>query len=375
MKNSEGHRHLLQTGNLSSLLLRTCGYCRKTHSPPPSLPSGTRDEDYDSREGGRTKVIRIQLVILVLLMVLQPLGGCSRGGPEKNGKQPPILQLGTLPVLQALPLFVAAEKGYFKEAGINVELVTFNSAMEKDVALSSGQIAGYFGDLMTPMVLAANGTNVKIVAENFNTPGDRRMFAVVVAPKYPKKDLRDIAAAGIASSSNTVLEYLMVRLLEAKKIPAGKMHLIEVKSIPIRFQMLVSNQVPAAILPEPLVTLAELKGGRIAVDDAGPGISATVLAFSDEYLAKYPETVKSFLAAIEKANDFINTNPDEVRPIMNRECKVPEPLQQSFAIPKFPKLGLPRSEEVMDVYRWLREKHIIKTEMGYGQIVAQGYVR
>jgi hypothetical protein len=60
---------------------------------------------------------------------------------------------------------------------------------------------------------------------------------------------------------------------------------------------------------------------------------------------------------------------------MNRECKVPEPLQQSFAIPKFPKLGLPRSEEVMDVYRWLREKHIIKTEMGYGQIVAQGYVR
>ena len=96
--------------------------------------------------------------------------------------------------------------------------------------------------------------------------------------------------------------------------------------------------------------------------------------FGDQFLTKNPDTVKAFLKAVQKANDFINQNPDQVRPIMNRECKIPEPLQQSFTIPGFPKLNVPRTEEVMDVYAWLRDKKVIKTEMSYGQFVADGYV-
>ena len=321
------------------------------------------------------RVTKHDVIIIVIIVAAMGLWGCSPGGEEKSAKSSPVIQFGTLPVIQALPLFVAAEKGYFKEAGINVELVPFNSAMEKDVALSAGQISGYFGDMITPMVLTANGTLVKIVATYFNTKNEQRMFAILAAPKYPSKDLQAIAAAGIACSSNTMLEYLMVRLLEKKNIPANKINLVEVKSIPIRLQMLMSDQVPAAILPEPLVTLAQMKGARVMIDDSGTGMSATVLVFNDQFIAKNPEMVTAFLGAVQKANDFINQNPEQVRPIMNRECKIPEPLQQSFTIPKFPKLNVPQSEEVMDVYKWLREKNVIKTEMTYGQFVAEGYVQ
>lgn len=314
-------------------------------------------------------------MIFFTVLILQGLWGCSPGNQEKSIKSSPLIQFGTLPVIQALPLFVAAEKGFFKEAGINVELIPFNSAMEKDVALSAGQISGYFGDMITPMVLTANGTIVKIVATYFNTKNEQRMFAILAGPKYPKKDLQGIAAAGIACSSNTMLEYLMVRLLEKKKIPASAINLVEVKSIPIRLQMLMSDQVPAAILPEPLVTLAEMKGARVMIDDSGTGISAIALGFSDQFLAKNPEIVKAFLKAVQRANDFINQNPDQARPIMNRECKIPEPLQQKFTIPKFPQLNVPRNEEVMDVHKWLRGKNIIKTDMTYGQFVAEGYVQ
>jgi NitT/TauT family transport system substrate-binding protein len=321
------------------------------------------------------RISRICVVIISTVLFLQGVWGCSPGGEGKGVKSSPVIQFGTLPVIQALPLFVAAEKGYFKEAGINVELVPFNSAMEKDVALSAGQISGYFGDMITPMVLTANGTLVKIVGTYFNTKNEQRMFAILAAPKYPKKDLQGIAAAGIACSSNTMLEYLMVKLLEKKKIPASAINLVEVKSIPIRLQMLLSDQVPAAILPEPLVTLAEMKGARVMIDDSGTGISATVLVFNDQFITKNPEIVKAFLKAVQRANDFINQNPEQVRPIMNRECKIPEPLQQNFVIPKFPNLNVPQTEEVMDIYTWLREKNVIKTEMTYGQFVAEGYVQ
>ena len=59
---------------------------------------------------------------------------------------------------------------------------------------------------------------------------------------------------------------------------------------------------------------------------------------------------------------------------MNRECKVPEPLHQTFPIPAFPKLSLPVSGQVMDVYQWLREKRIIRTEITFKQMVADGYL-
>jgi len=118
-----------------------------------------------------------------------------------------------------------------------------------------------------------------------------------------------------------------------------------------------------------------MKGARVMIDDKGTGMTGTVLVFSDQFLAKNPDTVRAFIKVVQKANDFINQNPDQVRPIMNRECKMPEPLHQSFTIPMFPKLNAPRTEEIMDVYKWLRDKNVIKTEMTYGHFVAEGYVQ
>lgn len=313
-------------------------------------------------------------VILVFVMVCTSLPTPSEGAQKKETTSPQPIRFGTLPVLQALPLFVAADKGYFKERGLSVEITTFNSAMEKDVAISAGQLAGYFGDLQTPAVLVANKVPVRMVATIYNTTGKQRMFAILASPKRSASSLQEVADAGLAGSSNTILEYLAVKILRARNVPAEKLKLVEIKSIPIRLQMLLSDQVPGALLPEPLVTLAEQKGAKVLADDAGLGLSATVLAFSDAFLKAYPAQTREFLAAVEQASLYINKNPDAVRPIMNRQCKVPETLQQSFPIPLFPKLTVPEQSQVMDVYRWLREKKIIKTDLRYTQMVADGFL-
>lgn len=289
--------------------------------------------------------------------------------------KPDTFKFGTIPVLQSLPLFVASEKGFFKEQGLNVEITVFNSAMEKDIAFTSGQIVGYFGDIMTPTVLAANGAKIKMVATNFNTTADQRMFAVLASPKTKNQGLAMVAKSGIATGSNAIPEYLIVRLLALKKIPRESIKLIDIKSIPIRLQMLLSGQVPGALLPEPLATLAEIKGAKALADDRGYGISATVLAFNTDFLKDNPAAARAFLAAIEKASLYINGHPDEVRNIMNKSCKVPEALQKSFPIPRFPKLSVPDQVQVGDVYRWLREKQIIKTSLTYKDLVADGYIR
>jgi NitT/TauT family transport system substrate-binding protein len=318
------------------------------------------------------KRLSICLIIPIVLAVLTCTPCPAKESNPKDVESGPVVNFGTLPVLQALPLFVAEEKGYFREMGIAVRLLRFNSAMEKDVALSSGQIAGYFGDMMTPMVLNANNIPVKMVATIFSTPKDQRMFAILASPQRTDKTLPDIAKEGISVSSNTILDYLTTRLLASKGIRADQIKLIEIKNIPLRLQMLLSGQIPAAVLPEPLATLAEQKGARALIDDAGAGISSTVLAFDERFLKNNGNIFTAFLKAVNKASVYINTHHDEVRTIMNRECRVPEPLRKSFPIPLFNKLTVPDRAQVMDVYNWLHEKKIIKKEMTYKQIVLDG---
>ncbi len=317
------------------------------------------------------KTTAIVILILVLCwFAALPL----KAADVKTDKSTPEISFGTLPVLQALPVFVAAEKGFFKEQGLSVNLVRFNSAMEKDVAMSAGRISGYFGDIMTPVVLKANKTPIKMVATIFSTPKTQRMFAIIASPKHLNKSIAELAAEGIAVSSNTVMEYLADRLLSARSVPPDRIKLVEIKNIPIRLQMLLSGQIPAAILPEPLATLAEKKGGKAVMDDAGAGLSTTILAFSEQFLTDYPSAVRAFLAAVDKASQYVNSHQNEVRSVMNRECRIPEPLQTAFPIPEFPKLTLPDNNQVMDVYRWLQGKKIVKSPLKYNQMVADGYL-
>jgi NitT/TauT family transport system substrate-binding protein len=317
--------------------------------------------------------LRLFLAITALgLFVLSPCYGTE--SRSKDASPSPAILFGTLPVIQALPLFVAAEKGFFKEEGLDVELVGFNSALEKDVAFTSGRIAGYFGDLQTCIVLNGNKAPIKIVAEIYNATKGGRTFALLVSPKNAGQALPEVLKGGVAVSSNTILDYLTTKFLASKSIPLAQANMVEMKNIPIRMQMLLGGQVAAAVLPEPLATLAEAKGAQAVVDDAGTGLSSTVLAFNEQFLVQSPEKVKAFLKAVGRASIYINTRGDDVRPIMNRECRIPDQLQKTFPIPEFPKLALPAAGHMTDVYQWLREKGVVKRELTYRQMVADGYL-
>jgi len=314
------------------------------------------------------------LLLLACVMFITPAPGVAKEAAPQGGPSPTI-RFGVLPVIQALPLFVAAELGFFKNEGLDVELTIFNSALEKDVAFTSGQIAGYFGDLQTCIVLNGNGAPIKIVAEVYNaTTKGRRTFALLVSPKFASKGLQEAASAGVAVSSNTILDYLTTKFFTSRGIALDRAHMVEMKNIPIRMQMLLGGQVPAAVLPEPLATLAESKGARVLADDAGTSLSSTVLAFNEAFLSASAERARAFLRAVDRASAFVTARPDEARAIMIRECRVPDELRKSFPVPEFPKLALPSPSHVDDVYRWLSQKGSVKRELTYRQMVADGYI-
>ena len=300
------------------------------------------------------------IVLLFLAATVAVFPGSTRAADK--------IAFGVLPVMQALPLFVAQEKGLFAEEGVEVELITFRSGLEKDAAMAAGQTQGYFGDMLTSMILGANLMPVRMVATIFNTTGDQRMFAILAAPGMGKPSLSDLARKGIAGSSNTVIEYVTTKLLESET-PGAKLKMIETKNILARMPMLLQGQVPGAVLPEPLVTLVEGKGATVVADDRGLGITPTTLLFTKDFIDRNTDAVRSFLRAVSRASALINQDQEMARPIMIKYARIPEPLQQSIAIPVFIPPAVPEKELVMDVYNWLNNKGVLKSELTFDEMV------
>jgi NitT/TauT family transport system substrate-binding protein len=279
------------------------------------------------------------------------------------------IRFGTLPVLQALPVYVAQEKGLFSNAGVSVEIIPFNTAAEKDIAIITGNIDGYFGDLVTPAVLKGNGRDVFIVATNYDTRFDRRMFGVMAKPGAKYRSLPELAEIPVAVSSNSVVNYVAERLLTSAGVAEDRIPTVETKNIGLRMQMLLSGQVEAAVLPEPLLTAALSKGAVLLADDSGLATSQTVLVFNGQSLRAQPNAVRAFLKAIDEANHIINKDPDAVRPVMVEHVRLPEVLKSTYPVPRFPKLRAPDKEAVQEIVDWLRKREVIRPALTYEQIV------
>ena len=316
---------------------------------------------------------RLRVLTILILTVL--FLGPTLGPAISRAEEPPPLTFGVLPVVQALPLFVAEEMGLFKAEGVAVQLIPFRTAMEKEVAMSTGRLDGYFGDLFTPIVLRANGVDLRIAARNFISGQGRRMFAVLGSPKSEARSAADLAGVPVAVSTKTIIEYVTATLLEQAGVPADRIEMLEVKNIPVRLQMLLSGQVQAATLPEPLVTLAEKQGCRVLAQDDQSELSSTVLVFSRETLETRGSDVQSFMTAVHHAVEAVNSGLEAVRPIMNQTCNVPPPLRDSFPTPFFPPLAAPDRARVEAAGAWLVKQGVIAAAPSYDDLVNDEFVR
>jgi NitT/TauT family transport system substrate-binding protein len=301
------------------------------------------------------------IVCGLLAALLLPAGASAEKGEK--------IRFGALPVLQALPLYVGQDRNLFAKHKVNVELIPFNTAAEKDIALSAGSLDGVFADLVTPMVLKGNSRDVFFVATNYTTRNDRRMFAVLGKPGGSYKTVKDLAKVPVAVSSNSVIDFVTEQLLTAGGVPAKEVASIESKNIGLRFQMLLTGQVEAATLPEPLVTAAVAKGAILLADDKGLPASQTVLVFSGPFIKKHPEAVKRFLAAVNEAIGIINAKPDAVRSVMVKHVRLPKPMRATYPVPRFPKLHAPDKAAVMTIAKWLKKRGVVDRVIGYEQVV------
>lgn len=235
----------------------------------------------------------------------------------------PKIRIGYWPVASGLPFFAAVDKGYFKEAGLDVEAVRFASPQQVAEAILAGRLSGSsngtasaalgIAELAQPgllKIICTNPTNAKYVLDEF-----------IVAKDSPLKSISELSGKKIGCGPGIQNVTLAKTVLERAK--ATNTTVVELP-IAQHVAAIAANQIDACYTLEPTGTVGRLKGitrnlevGVIARyilgDEMAPwhGGSASL---TTEFITKNPEATKRYIAAYKRGVDLVKQQPAQARP-------------------------------------------------------------
>jgi NitT/TauT family transport system substrate-binding protein len=280
------------------------------------------------------------------------------------------LKLALLPIVDVLPFYLAEEQGWFAEAGVEVTAVPVSSALERDQLLQSGEVDGMLGELAAASFFNREETRIRVVMTARKAYPGAPIFRILAAPGSSVSGPSDLAGVPIAISENTIIEYITHRLLQAEGLKPDEIVSQSVPAIPERYQLLMEGRIKAATLPDPLAQSAVTSGAVLVLDDAAhPKYAVTILAFRAATLSENPVAVRRFLEVWNRAARTVNADPAAYRALLLSKIRVPENVQESFAIPPFPTEEIPSPEQWGDVVDWLLERGLIDRKAAYAPSV------
>jgi NitT/TauT family transport system substrate-binding protein len=220
--------------------------------------------------------------------------------------------------LQYLPIMLAADKGYFSDAGVDVEIVKYQGSANTQIPLLAR------GDLdLSPAVSGPSlfnqytqGFRIKLVANLTLPKAGYRDGVVFVVRKdiwdegeiRTIKDLKGHEVAGAAEGSP--VDFLIRNALTSNQLTPTDVGLThKARSPPDLLEFLRSNIVEVIAVAEPLATLAETQGLGVrwlGYEALIPWYQETYLAASEEFATGRTEDLRELLEAYFRAVHDIN---------------------------------------------------------------------
>lgn len=220
--------------------------------------------------------------------------------------------------------FLAQKKGYFKDVGLDVELLQFKSASEGTIALKAGQVdIGTFGSA-APLLFISQGTDFTIFGgmmiggQAIITKPDR------VAELKTLQNYKGKKIALVKLSTGDVVFRLALK--RAGLDPAKDITRIEFPSPGTVVEAVLKGEVDAGIVFSPHFTLAEKRGLAVSnfIADFHPDYTCCrLVANTADYNAR-KEQYGKFMTALIRAYRFYRTNQEETVKIFTEALKIDE---------------------------------------------------
>jgi NitT/TauT family transport system substrate-binding protein len=312
--------------------------------------------------------------VSLLSAAVLTLAACTPAATSPTAA-PVTVRFAMLPILDALPMFVAQDKGYFAEAGINLAVVPVASAAERDQLMQAGQGDAMVNDLISTLFYNQSGTTLKIVRFARTAMPDYAQYFILAGKDSGITGAAGLAGVEIAISDGTVIDYVTDRILTAEGLAPEDIQTIAIPNIRDRMAALADGTIQAATMPDPAAAGAIAAGAVIVASDADhTEFGNSVLSFSAGFAAEHPEAVRGFLAAWERAVADINADKTAWNDLMLANNLLSEQLIGSYALPDYPAAGVPTEAQFRDVNDWAKANGLITADLAYAESVDASFL-
>jgi NitT/TauT family transport system substrate-binding protein len=235
------------------------------------------------------------VIVAVLIGLLACLSfGCTRITEESAVNEK--VTIGYLPIAVDLATFVAQEKGFFAEEGLEVELVQFATSNQVAEALIAGRIdaSSYFA---YPVVFAVEQSQPGTFKEIGTViVSSEHPFLFILAGKNDSsiKTLADLEGKTVGMFPGSTTQAQLRHALKTVGVDPSTVNMQPIAAAQ-QLGALSAGSVDALFALEPTATIGELKG-----------------------ISRKVENVEKYVAAQDRAIDFIRENPEEARMVLTK---------------------------------------------------------
>jgi len=306
----------------------------------------------------------VLLVVLVAMILLMP-------GPAKTQ-----VSIGYRDHIGYLPYYVAMEKGYFSEQGLEINPVVFANTNQMISAVASNNVQATIG-----------GANLQTVygAEE-KSPGSLKVFGTLEASKgsmfnciMVKKDsaindISELKGKKVGAQPGSFPPLYIDATLNTVGLTKSDIEIIELDPS-LQLSALESGQIDALVAIEPVCTFGVNKGSaEIIYNDPIANLAVTFASsvLNADFANKNPETAAKIVKATDKAIDFIRQNPQESLDIAAKYANYDPALMKGMKTPLFSKSTEIKAENMQELADKLYSSGLMKTRVDAKNVMYKG---
>jgi NitT/TauT family transport system substrate-binding protein len=271
---------------------------------------------------GQIRRISVGGVLVALLGLV--LGACGSGSTSvKTVKasaipttpESGVIKMGIEPWIGYGPWYIAQQEGYFKQLGLNVKIINFNTDAQREAAFASGNTD------VTNMP-----THTALRFEQQSIPGrivlveDESLTADAVIAKPPINSIKDLRGKKVGYEQGTTSDILIHYALQANGMKPSDIQIVPINASDAG-SAAAAGRLSAAVTYEPYISavVAQHSGfRRIYVAGIDPGLVSDVLVASTNLINNKPGQVLALMKAWGMAMDFYNSHPLQAQQIISK---------------------------------------------------------
>lgn len=290
--------------------------------------------------------------------------------------------MGVLPIIISAPMFIAQDKGYFAQAGVEVEMATLWVASELITAFASNGVDGAAGGFGPAQMNAVNQgvLDVRLIAPMHTEKPPVATPLVVRRALWDDGTVRSVASLKgrklAINSKGSAVEYWFYAALAKGGLTPSDVDVV-VLPFPDAITAMANGAIDGALIGEPDVTRAERDGTVVRLtEDFIDDFQVTAVYFKTAFLNEHRETMQRFLAAyLRGARDLEGAgyrDPANIE-ILAKYTRTPADILAVARTPYHDPDGRVHVEDFQKLQDFFVQQGVVKTPIDVNAIVDPSY--